>query len=82
MPRPSETDYQFIRAIRPSLGEEWSVAKERILARLPEELDPKEVARYVDTSANPTISLNAYGVEPRFYTHRTSRRLLEFYPSK
>ena len=75
----TEEDQLYIRIIRSQLGEEWSVAEPRILARLPEGADPELINKYVDTRADPGIHINAWGVEPRFYTHRTTRRLLEFY---
>lgn len=77
-----ETDQLIIRLIRKQLGQEWAVAEPRILAQLPEDVDPALIGKFVDTSENPGIHINAFGVEPRFYAHRTSRRLLEFYPSQ
>lgn len=84
MPRyiPDETDIQFIRLLRKHMGSEWSVAKAAIIDSLPDGLNPDQLAKYVDDSDNPHIHINAFGVEPRFYAHRTSRRLLEFYPTK
>ena len=78
----SETDQMLIRLIRKQLGQEWSVAEPRILEALPTGLDPRLIKKFVDLSENPGIHINAFGVEPRFYAHRTSRRLLEFYPSQ
>ncbi|NJB84379.1 hypothetical protein GGR26_000124 [Lewinella marina] len=75
----TEEDRDFIRIIRSQLGEEWSVARERILARLPDHLDPDLLGKYVDERAEPGIHINKWGVEPRFYPHRASKRLLEFY---
>jgi len=74
-----EIDLLFTRAIRPHIGEEWHLAKPKIIAKLPEGTDPSLIARYVDDSDQPSVNLNAYGVEPRFYAHRDSKRLLEFY---
>ena len=79
MPEYTETDDLYIRIIRSQLGEEWSVAKPRILARLPEGMDPERIGKYVDERDEPGIHINEWGVEPRFYPHRTSKRLLEFY---
>jgi hypothetical protein len=77
-----EVDLIFVRAIRPSIGEEWHLAKARIIARLPEEVDAALLDRYLDDSASPSVNLNRYGVEPRFFAHRSSKRVLEFYRSK
>ncbi|MEL6276322.1 MAG: hypothetical protein AAFQ37_02650 [Bacteroidota bacterium] len=84
MPNHSEAelDLIFIRLLRKHLGQPWEKAKVEILAALPEGIDPTLLAKYVDDSPQPSVNINAYGVEPRFYAHRTSRRLLEFYPSK
>ncbi|SER37138.1 hypothetical protein [Neolewinella agarilytica] len=79
---PDETDIIFIRLLRRHIGAEWSVAKAAILKQLPEGIDPERLSKYVDDSDHPHIHINAYGVEPRFYAHRTSKRLLEFYPTK
>lgn len=77
-----EVDQLYIRLLRKHLGQLWEEAKPKIIAALPPEADASLLAKYVDDSASPTISVNKYGVEPRFYTHRHSRRLLEFYRSK
>lgn len=82
MAKYSETDRIFIRLLREEMGRPWETAKANILAKLPADLDPSQLAKYVDDSPRPHIHINAYGVEPRFYAHRESRRLLEFYPSK
>ncbi|MCP9234793.1 hypothetical protein [Lewinella sp. JB7] len=79
MPEHTENDQIFIRLLRSQLGQEWTLAKAHILAQLPEHVDPAELGKYVDESAEPGIHINAWGVEPRFYAHRNSRRLLEFY---
>ncbi len=75
-------DTLFIRLLRKQLGQIWEEAKPQIEAALPAEVDASWLARYVDDSDSPSISVNAFGVEPRFYAHRSSRRLLEFYKSK
>ena len=75
----TEKDREYIRIIRSQLGEKWEDARPRILERLPEGFDPEEIAKYVDYRDDPGIHINAWGFEPRFYTHRTSKRLLEFY---
>lgn len=75
-------DQLFIRLLRRHLGQVWLEAKPQIIAALPAEVDATLLDKYVDDSASPSVSENAYGVEPRFYAHRTSRRLLEFYRSK
>lgn len=84
MPRyiPDETDIVFIRLLRRHMGSEWSAAKASILDQLPEGIDAERLSKYVDDSDHPCIHINAHGVEPRFYAHRTSKRLLEFYPTK
>ncbi len=79
MPQFTEEDRIFIRLIRSHMGEEWSVAKPYILAHLPAGIDPALLAKYVDEREEPGIHINAWGVEPLFYAHRDSRRLLEFY---
>ena len=79
---PTETDLLFIRLLRRELGAPWDEARTRILAALPEGTDGDLLRKYVDDSPTPCIHINDFGVEPRFYAHRTSRRLLEFYPSK
>ncbi|WP_116126749.1 hypothetical protein [Lewinella sp. IMCC34183] len=79
MPNYTEADQVYIRIIRSQLGEEWPTAKQRILERLPEDADPELIAKFVDERDEPGIHINAWGVEPRFYPHRTSKRLLEFY---
>lgn len=79
MPQLTEEDKEYIRIIRSQLGEEWPEARERILARLPEHLDPEQLGKYVDEREEPGIHINEWGVEPRFYPHRVSNRLLEFY---
>ncbi|THH35576.1 hypothetical protein [Neolewinella litorea] len=79
MQQYTEEDRDFIRIIRSQLGEEWTVARERILASLPDHLDPEKLGKYVDERDEPGIHINEWGVEPRFYPHRTSNRLLEFY---
>lgn len=82
MTSQQEIDYRFVRLLRPYLGEDWPKAKAKILANMPSDLDPTLLARYVDESDRPSVNVNSYGVEPRFYAHRNSKRLLEFYPSK
>lgn len=76
------SDRYFIRLIRPQLGEVWDEVKPKLIAQMPPEVDPGLLAKYVDESPRPSIHINSFGVEPRFYAHRNSRRLLEFYPSK
>jgi hypothetical protein len=77
-----ETDLFLVRLLRGYMGEVWEEVKPRIVAELPEHIDPALLDKFVDESVRPGIHLNAYGVEPRFYAHRDSRRLLEFYRSK
>lgn len=78
----AELDLYFVRLIRPYLGKEWDQVKPLILQGLPEGVPAERLGKYVDDSPSPSITKNAFGVEPRFYAHRTSRRLLEFYRSK
>ncbi len=75
-------DQLFIRLLRRHLGQVWQEVKPQIIAALPAEVDAALLEKYVDDSASPSVSVNAYGVEPRFYAHRVSGRLLEFYRSK
>lgn len=82
MPQYSETDLAIIHLLRRHMGEPWATAKTAIIEQLPAGTDPAILGKFVDDSERPAIHINAYGVEPRFYAHRTSRRLLEFYPSK
>ena len=79
MPAYDEKDREIIRLIRSQLGEEWSVARARILEQLPDNYDPNELGKFIDDRDEPGIHINAWGVEPRFYPHRHSKRLLEFY---
>ncbi len=82
MPDYTETDLTYIRLLRAEMGNPWVEAKPRILARLPEDLSADLIGKFVDERPEPGIYTNEYGVEPRFYPHRTSGRLLEFYRSK
>lgn len=75
----TEEDRVYVRLIRSELGQEWPAAKVRILEQLPPGLDPALIAKFVDDRPEPGIYTNKWGVEPRFYAHRDSRRLLEFY---
>ena len=79
MPLQTEEDRIYTRLIRSQLGQKWEDAKPYILSRLPAGADPDLVAKYVDERAEPGIHINEWGVEPLFYAHRDSRRLLEFY---
>jgi|GEM_PF-1964329 len=76
-----ETDLVYVRLIRPHIGTPWAEAKPKIIAALPEGFDPERIAKYVDERDKPGIYINKYGVEPRFYPHRDSKYLLEFYRS-
>ncbi|MEM6878040.1 MAG: hypothetical protein AAF544_05755 [Bacteroidota bacterium] len=82
MDTSNENDIILIRIIRSQIGRPWTEAKDNILNRLPEHIDPGIIDKFIDQRDNPGIYINAYGVEPRFYLHRISKRLLEFYPSK
>ena len=78
----TETDYRYVGIIRRHLGEPWAEARPKIAARLREEnLDSDVIDKFVDERDEPGIHINKYGFEPRFYPHRTSKRLLEFYRS-
>ncbi|CAH0999191.1 hypothetical protein LEM8419_00488 [Neolewinella maritima] len=81
MPKYAPDDLVIIRLLRKYMGEEWSVVRPLIVAALPEHIDPALIGKWVDERPEPGIHINAYGVEPRFYPHRTSGRLLEFYRS-
>ncbi|MEM9528359.1 MAG: hypothetical protein AAGA31_17230 [Bacteroidota bacterium] len=82
MPKYTDADLAVIRLLRQQMGEPWETAKAAIIDQLPPGIDSDILGKFVDDSERPSIHINAYGVEPRFYAHRTSRRLLEFYPSK
>ena len=78
----TETDRRYLRIIRSRLGDPWEEARPRIVAELNRQgLDPDLIPKFVDERDAPGIHINAYGFEPRFYPHRTSKRLLEFYRS-
>ena len=81
MPKYTEEDLVYIRLLRRKMGEPWEEAKAWIIEQLPEGFDPEQIAKYVDERPEPGIHINAWGIEPRFYPHRTSKRLLEFYRS-
>jgi hypothetical protein len=81
MPRYSPDDLILIRLLRNQLGEPWEKAKRRIIDRLPPHIEPELIEKWVDERPSPGIHINRFGVEPRFYPHRTSGRLLEFYRS-
>ena len=82
MPKYTEEDLVYIHLLRAEMGNPWVEAKPRIIARLPEGYAADLLDKFVDDRPDPGIHTNAYGVEPRFYPHRTSGRLLEFYRSK
>ncbi|TXF86657.1 hypothetical protein FUA23_19325 [Neolewinella aurantiaca] len=77
----TEEDLVYVRLIRREIGNLWSEARQRVIDNLPEGSDPELIGKYVDERPEPGIYINEYGVEPRFYPHRTSGRLLEFYRS-
>lgn len=77
----SEEDLVYVRLIRREIGSFWSEARQRVVDGLPADADPELIGKYVDERPNPGIYINEYGVEPRFYPHRVSGRLLEFYRS-
>jgi hypothetical protein len=77
----TEEDLVYVRLIRSQIGHEWHLAKPWIIERLPESADPALIAKYVDERPSPGIHINKWGIEPRFYPHRKSKRLLEFYRS-
>ena len=74
-----EEDLVYIRLLRSKLGAPWEEAKAWIIENLPEGHPPERLGKYVDDRPEPGIYTNEWGEEPRFYAHRTSRRLLEFY---
>ncbi|MEM9258936.1 MAG: hypothetical protein AAGA62_04760 [Bacteroidota bacterium] len=82
MPKYTDADLVIIRLLRRHMGQPWETAKAAIIDQLPSGTNPDILGKFVDDSERPRIHINAFGVEPRFYAHRTSRRLLEFYPSK
>ncbi|MEM8582630.1 MAG: hypothetical protein AAGF87_00105 [Bacteroidota bacterium] len=77
-----DKDILIIRIIRSQIGKRWIEAKEHIINQLPEDSEPEIIDKFIDRRDEPGIYINEYGVEPRFYLHRSSKRLLEFYPSK
>lgn len=77
----TEEDLVYVRLIRREIGVLWSEARQRVIESLPEGFDPELIGKFVDERPNPGIYINEYGIEPRFYPHRTSGRLLEFYRS-
>ncbi len=81
MPKYAPDDLVIIRQLRAHMGEVWAEARPRIEAALPEHIDPALIGKWVDERPEPGIYINQFGVEPRFYPHRTSGRLLEFYRS-
>ena len=76
-----DRDMVYIHLLRREMGNLWADAKPRIIADLPPGYDSETLAKYVDDRDEPGIHINAYGIEPRFYAHRSSKRLLEFYRS-
>lgn len=81
MPKYTEEELVYVRLIRSRIGHEWHLAKPWIIERLPEGYDPGLIAKFVDEREEPGIYINDWGIEPRFYPHRKSKRLLEFYRS-
>lgn len=77
----TEDDLVYVRIIRGQVGKPWEEARPAIVERLPEGYSEELLPKFIDTRPNPGIHINAWGLEPRFYTHRTSGRLLEFYRS-
>ncbi len=77
----TEDDLVYVHLIRREIGAPWSEARQRVIDGLPEGFDPELIGKFVDERPNPGIYINEYGIEPRFYPHRTSGRLLEFYRS-
>jgi len=77
----TEEDLVYVRLIRHEIGVLWPEAKARIIEKLPEGFDPGLIGKFVDERPEPGIYINEYGIEPRFYPHRVSGRLLEFYRS-
>lgn len=77
----TENDLVYVRLIRSRIGEPWSEARQWVIDHLPEGFDPELIGKFVDERPEPGIYINKYGVEPRFYPHRVSGRLLEFYRS-
>ncbi|MFT7121366.1 MAG: hypothetical protein ACJAZ9_001544 [Neolewinella sp.] len=77
----TEEDLVYVRLIRARISEPWETAKAKIIEELPEGYDPELIAKFVDERPEPGIYINPWGIEPRFYPHRKSKRLLEFYRS-
>ena len=81
MPTYAPDDLVIIRLLRQYMGEEWHLVRPKIVAALPDHIDPELIEKWVDERPTPGIHINRFGVEPRFYPHRVSGRLLEFYRS-
>jgi len=77
----TEEDLVYVRLLRHEIGNLWSDAKPRIISRLPEGYSADLIPKFVDERAEPGIHINAWGIEPKFFPHRSSGRLLEFYRS-
>lgn len=77
----TEEDLVYVRLLRTEIGSLWAEAKPRIIKKLPEGFDAGLIGKFVDERPEPGIYINEYGIEPRFYPHRVSGRLLEFYRS-
>lgn len=77
----TEDDLVYVRLIRKEIGTLWSEAKPRVIAALPEGYSSDLIDKFVDERPEPGIHINKYGLEPKFYPHRTSGYLLEFYRS-
>ncbi|MEM9929263.1 MAG: hypothetical protein AAF840_05565 [Bacteroidota bacterium] len=75
----TDQDLIYIHLLRQKMGTPWPEAKAWIIEQLPEGYDPELLGKFVDERPEPGIYTNEWGVEPRFYAHRTSKRLLEFY---
>lgn len=77
----TERDLVYVRLIRHEIGTPWVEARVRVIEKLPEGFEPGLIGKFVDERPEPGIYINEYGIEPRFYPHRVSGRLLEFYRS-
>lgn len=75
-------DIRYVRHLRTLIGKHWPTARPALAEILRAEgLDPNLIPKFVDERPEPGIHINEWGMEPRFYPHRTSKYLLEFYRS-
>ena len=78
----TEQDIRYLRHLRPFIGTHWPDSRAKLVVKLEADgLDPDLISKFVDERDEPGIHINGWGMEPRFYPHRDSKYLLEFYRS-